>query len=812
LSEGEGKGPSRLQWRGGPSTPRGAMVNWPRGGFPPKGGDAPIGTTVRLLLSGEVQDGPFEGHFARALGRRSAALRRVGAALEVRAAPLGGETPAGATRALRAAVARASRSSGSAVEVVAARVDDGSLVAPGLTVLEAALGSSDAHRARPSARPDLAPCAECARELLRPGRRHGYMRTECAACGPRFSAAVGFPMTRARYGLGAMPPCAACTHESRDPKSRRFDFARVSCAECGPTPALQPASGAPWVKAAVRRAVERLREGEVVAVQTPYGFLAAALPSQLGALRVEIGNEFAPLALVVGTPSAAREFARLSPAEAREIFAPRAPELTAFPLPRKAQAARELSVFGGSVRLRAPDSPPIALLCAGAGPLAVAAASRGGEFLPGAPQPGATLPTALWLTDGTPIGDPIPPNRGFVFERRFVLLAHGRGSLPASLPLQGSATALAFGGGAEAFGAAAFAGAMYLTGSAGLSGRAESGVRLQHLLSRAAALSPGASADALDFVVAAPDEGSPARLAADETAASADCPVHVISSAAARAAAATLSLPRGPRAAVVLSADEPCAEGDGWLGAARTGGDVIDAAGLRLQGGIAPFEVVEAPGGRNDLVAPLASLFDRAGLPREGATREDAPILEVLRGRAEKSSSFVLLTDAVAAALGLVPRRAPKGAGLAEAGRAALASGAARRFALPAKLTRARGGKQVDAAGLLRDLSTHIRAAHAREGRALPWDRRASLAASFASSLLDGVARSARAHLGRGSRVALTGTAFAEPSVVALAFGRFRAAGLRPEMPAGVPLLDGAIPIGQLHLASARASRPSTGR
>jgi hydrogenase maturation factor HypF (carbamoyltransferase family) len=88
-----------------------------------------------------------------------------------------------------------------------------------------------------------------------------------------------------------------------------------------------------------------------------------------------------------------------------------------------------------------------------------------------------------------------------------------------------------------------------------------------------------------------------------------------------------------------------------------------------------------------------------------------------------------------------------------------------------------------------------------REGHQLPWARRASLAASFAHALLDGVALSARRSLGRPGAVVLTGTAFASAAVARAAVERFRAAGLSPTFPADVPILDGSVPIGQARLA-----------
>ena len=770
-----------------------------------------LARSVRIFVGGEVQDTPFAGALVRALRGRPTAMRRVGGALEVRAAIVGKETGSQALDKLRKAVVAASAASGSRAWAAGGSLHEAEL-SGGVALLPASLGSSEAAEVDPSAPPDRAPCKDCMREFEHEGRRHGYLRTECPACGPRYSHSVGVPLTRERYGMGAMPPCPACKEEHGDPTDRRFAFERVSCPNCGPTVTLQGPSGPPFVKAALRRAAERIRAGDIVAVETPYGFLAAAGIDHVGALRVEIAEEFAPLSVVVATAAGGRRLAVLSATELKELQRPRAPEVLAEAAKPGSAVARELSVFGGQVAVRFPDCPALAFLAAEAGPLAVAAASRGGVALPATPAPGVGLPSALWLSDGGPPVDPIPPARGYVVGRQFVLLAHGRGTLPARASSAEAASALAFGGGQAAFGAAAIHGTAHLTGCAGPASRADTARLLRRLLSRAAALSPAAHADTIDFVAACAEEGTPSRLAAEETAADAGCEVRIVSSAAARAASVYQDGKPPAPATIVLNAAEPAADADTWLGTSETGGDVISSDGAKLIGGIAPYHVVEAPGGRNDLSAPLAALFDSSGLMLEGHTRDNAPILELLRKRATTSTSFVQLVDGVAAALGLVPRRAPPGSGVAEAARAAVDPRAGHRYRFEPTLTKARGGKQLDAAGLVVDLAGHRASAQDREGAVLPWERRAALCASFLVALLDGVALSARARLARRSKVAVTGGAFAERAVLNLALERLRHAGLEPTVPSNVPLLDGALPIGQLRVAGARSQSTKRAR
>jgi hydrogenase maturation factor HypF (carbamoyltransferase family) len=564
------------------------------------------------------------------------------------------------------------------------------------------------------------------------------------------------------------------------------------------------------VRGALERAVERLKAGGVLAVQGPYGAVAVCRTDKIPALRLAIGDEYVALALLVAQTPSARKTVALSAAETKALTSAQAPELLVTPSRGGVPLARELAVFGSAVRLRLPDSPLMGALAAGAGPLAVAAASRGGAFLPQGEggQPG--LPHVSWLTDGPSPGDPVPPARAYYLGRRRVLLAHGRGSLPATAAAWHDKTVLALGADSELYGAASFGGTAYLSGCAGPSTRAQSADRLRRLVSRAAALSPAAAADQIDAVITGPAEGTPIRLAAEETAESTGCPLVEVSPVLARALAA-LPAPEGAPVVVVLGPPESAARKDKWLGTPSTGGDAIDPLAKKVVGGLAPFELVESPGGRGDLVGPLASLFERAGAPVLRNPKEDAPLLEVLRTRSHMGTSFVLLVDGVAAALDLVPRRAPTGSGLAEIAGALQDRTHARRFRFHPRLVGTQGSKRADTVALLREWADHWHAAARREGKELPWERRLALGASFLHGLLAAMASSVAQNRRARSPVLLTGAAFATPPVAAAAVERFQAAGLEAAFPADLPILDGALPVGQVRaFARARPTKPKS--
>lgn len=87
--------------------------------------------------------------------------------------------------------------------------------------------------------PDLPVCEACVRELFTPGnRRYLYAYITCAHCGPRFSIASGLPYDRVRTTMAGWPLCAACAAEYRDPADRRFHAQPIACPECGPEYAL----------------------------------------------------------------------------------------------------------------------------------------------------------------------------------------------------------------------------------------------------------------------------------------------------------------------------------------------------------------------------------------------------------------------------------------------------------------------------------------------------------------------------------------------------------------------------------------------
>ncbi len=103
--------------------------------------------------------------------------------------------------------------------------------AAGFEIVESA-GAVERRSAIP---PDLATCPDCLRELRDPSdRRHGYPFTNCTACGPRFTIALGVPYDRPATTMAGFAMCPACAREYADPGDRRFHAQPNACPACGP--------------------------------------------------------------------------------------------------------------------------------------------------------------------------------------------------------------------------------------------------------------------------------------------------------------------------------------------------------------------------------------------------------------------------------------------------------------------------------------------------------------------------------------------------------------------------------------------------
>jgi hydrogenase maturation protein HypF len=178
------------------------------------------------------------------------------------------------------------------------------------------VASGDAALRRTSIPPDLATCEDCLAEVRDPAnRRHRYPFTNCTACGPRFTIALGAPYDRPLTTMAGFRMCSACAAEYADPADRRFHAQPNACPACGPRLWVEPGGSNADPLAAAGAA---LAAGAIVAVKGIGGYhLAcdATNPAAVRTLRERKRREEKPLAVMVPDLAAARAVAHLDPAE-----------------------------------------------------------------------------------------------------------------------------------------------------------------------------------------------------------------------------------------------------------------------------------------------------------------------------------------------------------------------------------------------------------------------------------------------------------------------------------------------------------------
>jgi hydrogenase maturation protein HypF len=187
---------------------------------------------------------------------------------------------------------------------------------------------------RTLASPDVAICADCARELTDPtDRRYRHPFINCTNCGPRFTIIASLPYDRDRTSMADFAMCERCATEYRNPADRRFHAQPIACPDCGPTLNYSdPGTTDPL--AAARKA---LREGAIVAVKGIGGYHLACAANHEGAvatLRSRKRRGDKPFAVMVPDLDTARTIARI---DADAVAALSGPQRPIVLLPRGAR-------------------------------------------------------------------------------------------------------------------------------------------------------------------------------------------------------------------------------------------------------------------------------------------------------------------------------------------------------------------------------------------------------------------------------------------------------------------------------------------
>lgn len=111
------------------------------------------------------------------------------------------------------------------------------IVWPALTGFR--IESSRAGQVLTEIAPDMAICADCAREIRDPfQRRFRYALTNCTHCGPRLSIIHRVPYDRDATTMAPFTLCGDCAGDYADPADRRFHAEATACHVCGPKPRL----------------------------------------------------------------------------------------------------------------------------------------------------------------------------------------------------------------------------------------------------------------------------------------------------------------------------------------------------------------------------------------------------------------------------------------------------------------------------------------------------------------------------------------------------------------------------------------------
>ncbi|MFH0817341.1 MAG: carbamoyltransferase HypF, partial [Candidatus Micrarchaeota archaeon] len=182
----------------------------------------------------------------------------------------------------------------------------------------------------PEVSPDICVCKECTLEMNdKKNRRYLHPFINCTNCGPRFTVIKDSPYDRANTSMVNFEMCEECRAEYGNPNNRRFHAQPVSCNKCGPRYMLQTFEGKVILNP-IESAGKELRAGKIIAVKGIGGFhlmCDAKKPKVLERLRGAKERKNKPFAIMARDLVTAKEIAKLSHDEERELISARRPIL-----------------------------------------------------------------------------------------------------------------------------------------------------------------------------------------------------------------------------------------------------------------------------------------------------------------------------------------------------------------------------------------------------------------------------------------------------------------------------------------------------
>jgi hydrogenase maturation protein HypF len=314
--------------------------------------------------------------------------------------------------------------------------------------------------ARISVPPDYFMCDACLAEMLsEDDRRYRYPFINCTQCGPRYTLILGMPYDRANTTMADFPLCDACRREYQDPLDRRFHAEPIACPVCGPQLWLEEGGRRVSEEAPLRRVVELLQGGAIVAVRGIGGYhllCDATRQESVERLRARKSRPHKPLAVMFPLSGGdglerLRHDVLLSPGEAELLVSPARPIV----LVRKRQESTLAAAVApglGEVGVFLPYSPLHHLLLSDFGsPLVATSGNLSGE--PVLTQPSEVRSRLAAVADATlhhdrevarPNDDPV--ERWLLGRRRTQRLGRGLAPRERDLPWRVRKPLLAVGG------------------------------------------------------------------------------------------------------------------------------------------------------------------------------------------------------------------------------------------------------------------------------------------------------------------------------------------------------------------------------